>query len=518
MEKAALELKVKKQKLLQRVNEDRGRGGAIPQPVVEQVGETTVCFPGQETTTVPSHSFNSADTDPQPPITALSNTYSPHITHDDVIQVNADTLPLQSFSVTPTTDSSTAPQSHSFDSADPNILTQPHLFVSADTNHSYPAQAHSLESATTDPIFAQPYRFEGSRAISISGNVSYSLCGQSVGTNLQVVPAQSHTSSVPPDMSTTDNQSDDQSDSLVTPAQTRMTNTPLNTTTTTPSTGSSSSCPSSAASSVALANTLSCRPPTGPPFHSLNSDIQQPISVTTPTHSASPPGVHVSCPQPANSTLLVQELCDPSDMNSYQSGLLGDAFPRGALVEGYSTFVYQAPVTTSWATQGDENDWPPFKMLGHHACHILNHDYTLMRARDKLSHIFDHNDVPPNIKPPFNRIFCARKMPLTYTTSSSSIEYFMLFCSFFDSVSLSSHSSLREDISQSSTFGLHPSLLPIGNCVKFIPALSWQTILSHFKRFMLAQSWKMISSHFWMGSRWVQSKIWRFNHSLPFCL
>ena len=71
MEKAALELKVKKQKLLQRVNEDRGRGGAIPQPVVEQVGETTVCFPGGETTTVPSHSFNSADTNPHPPITAL---------------------------------------------------------------------------------------------------------------------------------------------------------------------------------------------------------------------------------------------------------------------------------------------------------------------------------------------------------------------------------------------------------------------------------------------------------------
>ena len=90
-------------------------------------------------------------------------------------------------------------------------------------------------------------------------------------------------------------------------------------------------------------------------------------------------------------------------MNSYQSGLLGNAFPMGALVEGYSTFVYQAPDTTSWATQGDESDWPPFKMLGHHACHILNHDYTLMR--DKLSHIFDHNDVPPNIKPPFNRIF-----------------------------------------------------------------------------------------------------------------
>ena len=172
------------------------------------------------------------------------------------------------------------------------------------------------------------------------------------------------------------------------------------------------------------------------------------------------------------------------------------------------------------------------KMLGHHACHILNHYYTLMR--DKLSHIFDHNDVPPNIKPPFNRIFCARNMPLTYPTSCSSIECFMLFCSFFDSVFLSCHSSLREDISQSSTFGLHPSLLPIGNCVRFILALSWQTILSHLKRFMLAQSWqtilsylrrfmlalswKMISSHFWIGSRWVQSKIWRFNHSLLFCL
>ena len=331
-------------------------------------------------------------------------------------------------------------------------------------------------------------------------------------------------------MSTTDNQSD----SLVTPAQTRMTNTPLHTPTTTSSTGGSSSCPSSATSSVALDhvdNTLSGRPPAGLPFHSLNSDIQQPISVTTPTHSASPPGVHVSCPQPTNSTLLVPELCDPSDMNSYQSGLLGKAFPRGALVEGYSTFVYQAPVT-SWATQGDENDWSPFKMLGHHACHIPNHDYTLMR--DKLSHIFDHNDVPPNINPPFNRISCARKMPLTYPTSSSSIKCFMLFCSFFDSVSLSSHNSLREDISQSSTFGLHPSLLPIGNCVRFILALSWQTILSHLKRFMLAQScqtilshlrgfmlalsWKMIISHFWIGSRWVQSKIWRFNHSLPFCL
>ena len=517
----ALELEVKKQKLLHVVNGEPGRDVAM-QPVV---GETTTCFPGGDTTTVPSHSLNLADTNPQPPITTLSNTYSPHITHDDVVQVNADTLPLQSFSVTPTTDSSTAPQSHSFDSADPNILTQPHLFDSADTNHSYPAQAHSLESATTDPIFAQPYRFDGSRAISISCNVS--LCGQSVGTNLQVVPAQSHTSSVPPDMSTTDNQSDDQSDSLVTPAQTRMTNTPLNTPTTTSSTGSFSLCPSSAKSSVALDNTLSGGPPTGIPFHYLNSDIQQPIYVTTPTHSASPPGVHVSCPQPANSTLLVQELCDPFDMNSYQSGLLGNAFPRG-----YSTLVYQAPDTTSWATQGDKNDWPPFKMLGHHACHILNHDYTLMR--DKLSHIFDHNDVPPNIKPPFNRIFCARNMPLTYPTSCSSIECFMFFCSFFDTVSLSCHSSLREDISQSSTFGLHPFLLPIGNCVRFILALSWQTILSYLKRFMLAQSWqmilsylrrfmlalswKMISSHFWISSRWVQSKIWRFNHSLPFCL
>ena len=360
MEKAALELKVKTQKLLQRVNEDRGRGGAIPYPVVEQVGETAVCFSGGDTTTVLSHSFNSADTYPQPPITALSNTYSPHITHDDVVQVNADTLPLQSFSVTPTTDSSTTPQSHSFDSADPIILTKQHLFDSSETNPTNPAQVPSLDSTITVTIsLAQPHAFDGPCVTSISCNVS--LCGQSVGTNLPVVLAQSHTSSVPPDMSTTDNQSD----SLVTPAQTRMTNTPLHTPTTTSSTGGSSSCPSSATSSVALDhvdNTLSDRPPTGIPFHSLNSDIQQPISVTTPTHSASPPGVHVSCTQPTSSTLLVQELCDPSDMNSYQSGLLGNAFPRGALVEGYSTFVYQAPVT-SWATQGDENDWPPFKMF-----------------------------------------------------------------------------------------------------------------------------------------------------------
>ena len=196
MEKAALEREAKKQKLLHVVNGEPGMDVAM-QPVV---GETTTCFPGGDTTTVPSHSFNSADAKPQPPITALANTYSSHITHDDVVQVNADTLPLQSFSVTPTTDSSTAPQSHSFDSADPNILTQPHLFDSADTNHNYPAQAHSLESATTDPILGQPYRFDGSRAISISCDVS--LCGQSVRTNLQVIPAQSHTSSVPPDMST----------------------------------------------------------------------------------------------------------------------------------------------------------------------------------------------------------------------------------------------------------------------------------------------------------------------------
>ena len=79
IEKAALELKVKKQKLFQRVNEDRGRGGAIPQPVVEQAGETAVCFSGGDTTTVPSHSFNSADTNPQPPITALSNTFQLHL-------------------------------------------------------------------------------------------------------------------------------------------------------------------------------------------------------------------------------------------------------------------------------------------------------------------------------------------------------------------------------------------------------------------------------------------------------
>ena len=73
MEKAALEREVKKQKLLHVVNGEPGRDVAM-QPVVEQVGETTTCFPGGDTTTVPSHSFNSADTNPQPPITALSNT------------------------------------------------------------------------------------------------------------------------------------------------------------------------------------------------------------------------------------------------------------------------------------------------------------------------------------------------------------------------------------------------------------------------------------------------------------
>ena len=47
MEEAALELEVKKQKWLQLVNGERGRDVAIPQPVVEQVGETTTCFPGR---------------------------------------------------------------------------------------------------------------------------------------------------------------------------------------------------------------------------------------------------------------------------------------------------------------------------------------------------------------------------------------------------------------------------------------------------------------------------------------
>ena len=327
-------------------------------------------------------------------------------------------------------------------------------------------------------------------------------------------------------MSTTNNQSDNQSDSLVTPTQTYKMNTHLDTPTTTSNMGSSSSCSSSATSSVTLDN------PTGIPLYLLNSNIQHPISVPTPTHSASPPAVYASCPQPANSTLLVPEvLCDPSDMNLYQFGFLGNAraFPRSTLVEDYSTFVHQAPVTSSWSTKHLENKWSPIRMLGHHACHILNYH---IPTRDKLSRIVAHNDVPPNIKPQFSQIFCARKMPLTYPTSSSSIKCFMLFCSFFDSVSLSSHSSLREDISQSSTFGLHPSLLPIGNCVRFILALSWQTILSHLKRFMLALSWqtilshlrrfmlalswKMVSSHFLIGTRWVQSKIWRFNHSFVF--
>ena len=47
----ALELEVKKQKLLHVVNGEPGRDVAM-QPVV---GETTTCFPGGDTTTVPSH-------------------------------------------------------------------------------------------------------------------------------------------------------------------------------------------------------------------------------------------------------------------------------------------------------------------------------------------------------------------------------------------------------------------------------------------------------------------------------
>ena len=157
-------------------------------------------------------------------------------------------------------------------------------------------------------------------------------------------------------------------------------NTPLKPPTTTSSIGSSSLCPSSAKFSEALDNTLSGGPPTGIPFHSLNSDIQQPISVPTPTHSASPPRVHVSCSQLANATFLVQKFCDPLDMNSYQSGLLGNArsFPRSALVDDYSTFVHQAAVTSSWATQCHDNKCRRFMMLKHHTCHILN-NYTLMR-------------------------------------------------------------------------------------------------------------------------------------------
>ena len=187
-----------------------------------------------------------------------------------------------------------SPQSHSLDSAstDPIILTQPHLCDSPETKPVNQAQIPSLDSATSlSTSLAQPHIFDGPRIILISGNVSIS--GQSVGTNLPEVPAQSYTSSVPPDMSTTDNQSDDESYSMVSPAQTYMMNTHLDTPTTTSNMGSSSSWSSSATSSVTLDHVDN---PTVIPLYFLNSNIQQPISVPTPTHSTSPPAVYGQSP------------------------------------------------------------------------------------------------------------------------------------------------------------------------------------------------------------------------------